>query len=196
MSNKTPGIELFMTSTDEEQFSIALKNKIDSIKFIEQYVWDDNTLPISDILKFGETIDKSNFSIINTKILSVEMYKNQYITPHPSGMGYIGGWVGKGLIQFLRSKTANYATNCLRNGTLSASYDPIQDPETDLFVKTVWKIFKKGAQKVYLIDRETGKVANKSETKFFAWPDAAEKYNGKNENYLTNNAFSYFIAKK
>ncbi|KES11174.1 hypothetical protein SASC598O11_007570 [Snodgrassella alvi SCGC AB-598-O11] len=30
---------------------------------------------------------------------------------------------------------------------------------------------------------------------FFAWPDAAKKFNGEDGHYLTNHAFAYFVSK-
>lgn len=195
MATKLPTIQTFMTPVDVMQFSIVLKEHIQSVKFIKQYIWPDKNIPIFDQLDV-EVAENSNFCIIDTNILSIECFKNEYIAPHPAGSGYMGGWVGEGLIQFLGSKNADYAPDCLRNGRLAASYDPIEDPETDKFVKTVWKLFKKGAKKLYFIDRETGKVQEKPETRFFAWPDAAKKFNGENGHYLTNHAFAYFLPKQ
>ena len=103
--------------------------------------------------------------------------------------------VGEGLVRFSCSELADYDTESLRNGRITASYDEVKEPETDKFVKAVWKIFKKGAKKVYLINRETGQIADKPETRFFAWPNAAKKFNGQDGHYLTNHAFAYFVAK-
>jgi hypothetical protein len=133
---------------------------IPSVKFIKQDIWPDRNIPVFDRLDV-EVAENSDFSIIDTNLLSIERFKNEYVAPHPVGSGYMGGWVGEGLIQFLGSSNASYAPDCLRNGRLAASYDPIEDPETDKFVKMVWKLFKKGAKKLYFIDRETGKIREK-----------------------------------
>ena len=191
---KLPALEIFMTAVDAVEFSKVLKDQIESVKFIKQGIWPSRNVPVFDVLDI-ETAKNIDFSILNTSIFSIERYKEEYVMPHPAGSGYIGGWEGKGLVRFSCSRIADYDTESLRNGRLTASYDLVKRPETDKFVKAVWKIFKKGAKKVYLINRETGQIAEKPETRFFAWPDAAKKYNGENGHYLTNHAFAYFVAK-
>lgn len=191
---KLPALEIFMTAVDAVEFSKVLKDQIESVKFIKQGIWPNRNVPFFDVLDI-ETAKNIDFSILKTSIFSIERYKEEYVMPHPAGSGYIGGWVGKGLVRFSCSELADYDTESLRNGRLTASYDLVKRPETDKFVKAVWKIFKKGAKKVYLINQETGQIAEKPETRFFAWPDAAKKYNGENGHYLTNHAFAYFVAK-
>ena len=190
---KLPALEIFMTAVDAVEFSKVLKDQIESVKFITQYIWPDLNIPISDVLDM-EIAKNINFSIINTDILSIERYKKECVTHYP-GCGYNGDIAGEGLVRFSCSKLAGYAPGSLRNGRLTATYDLVKEPETDKFVKAVWKIFKKGAKKVYLINRETGQIADKPETRFFAWPDAAKKFNGEDGHYLTNHAFAYFVAK-
>lgn len=190
---KLPALEIFMTAVDAVEFSKILKDQIESVKFITQYIWPDLNIPISDVLDM-EIAKNINFCIINTDILSIEDYKKKYVIHYPES-NYDGSMVGEGLIGFSCSELADYAPGSLRDGQLIASYDVVKQPETDKFVKAVWKIFKKGAKKVYLINRETGQIADKPETRFFAWPDAAKKYNGENGHYLTNHAFAYFVAK-
>ncbi|WP_368883544.1 hypothetical protein [Proteus mirabilis] len=197
MSNniKMPTIQIFMTLQDENDFSSSLLANFDDIKFIDSYVWDTDNPPFYDSIEKCHSRLNSQAVIINQDITSAKEYKDRYTGRHISSQGYIGSPVGKGLIQFLHSSKAEYAENCLRNGRISATYDPTKDPETEAFVKAVWKIFKKGAKKVYLIDRETGEVNIKPETNFFAWPDAAKTYDGTDGRYLTNHAFAYFVAK-
>ncbi|MBI0005067.1 hypothetical protein H3S74_02300 [Gilliamella sp. W8126] len=190
---KLPALEIFMTAVDAVEFSKVLKDQIESVKFITQYRWPDLNIPISDVLDI-EIAKNIDFSIINTDILSIEDYKKKYVIHYP-GANYDGAMVGEGLVRFSCSTMAGYAPGSLMNGRLTASYDVVKQPETDKFVKAVWKIFKKGAKKVYLINRETGQIADKPETRFFAWPDAAKKFNGENGHYLTNHAFAYFVAK-
>ena len=190
---KLPALEIFMTAVDAVEFSKVLKDQIESVKFITQYRWPDLNIPISDVLDI-EIAKNIDFSIINTDILSIEDYKKKYVIHYP-GANYDGAMVGEGLVRFSCSTMAGYAPGSLMNGRLTASYDVVKQPETDKFVKAVWKIFKKGAKKVYLINRETGQIADKPETRFFAWPNAAKKFNGENGHYLTNHAFAYFVAK-
>ncbi|MBI0037827.1 hypothetical protein H3T61_06270 [Gilliamella sp. B14384H2] len=191
---KLPALEIFMTAVDAVEFSKVLKDQIQSVKFITQGIWPDRNVPIFDILDI-ETAKNIDFGIINTDILSIEDYKKNYVGHYPNSTDYHNAVVGEGLVRFSCSELADYDTESLRNGRLTASYDVVKEPETDKFVKAVWKIFKKGAKKVYLINRETGQIADKPETRFFAWPDAAKKFNGENGHYLTNHAFAYFVAK-
>ena len=192
---KLPALEIFMTAVDAVEFSKVLKDQIESVKFIKQCPWSDLNIPIFDVLDM-EIAKNIDFSIINTDILSIEDYKKSYVGHYPESTDYYhGAMVGKGLVRFSCSTMAGYAPGSLMNGRLTASYDVVKQPETDKFVKAVWKIFKKGAKKVYLINRETGQIADKPETRFFAWPDAAKKFNGEDGHYLTNHAFAYFVAK-
>ena len=189
-----PTLQIFMTAVDVVEFSKVLKDQIESVKFITQGIWPDRNIPIFDILDM-ETAKNIDFCIINTDILSIENYKKNYVGHYPNSTDYRNAVVGEGLVGFSCSRIADYNIESLMNGWLTASYDLLEEPETDKFVKAVWKIFKKGAKKVYLINRETGQIADKPETRFFAWPDAAKKFNGENGHYLTNHAFAYFVAK-
>ncbi|WP_202984067.1 hypothetical protein [Snodgrassella sp. ESL0323] len=100
---KLPALEIFMTAVDVVEFSKILKDQIESVKFIKQFPWPDLNIPISDVLNM-EIAKNIDFSIINTDILSIERYKKEYVMPHPAGSGYMGGWVGKGLVRFSRSE--------------------------------------------------------------------------------------------
>ncbi|MGY2232388.1 hypothetical protein HX780_09285 [Pseudomonas tolaasii] len=196
MPNKTIAIETFMTEYDENKFSILLKSEIPKIIFIDDFVWSTSSPPFHDTLSQCKGWAGSNAAILNEMILPSSDYKRTMVIPHPSGSGFIGGTIGKGLIQFHRSYEADYARTCLRNGRLAASYDPKADPETNIFVNTVWRLFKKHALKVHLVNMDNGQVHEQPEKRFFSWPDAAEKYDGKHGNYLTNTAMTYFIKRE
>lgn len=191
----TPGIEVFMTPLDERNFLSEIHESIRDVLFIEQYVWNKPKAPIIGPINTLETDASSDFCMLNTGIQSIHEYHKNHVREHLSGSGYTGDCVGEGLIQFLRSRNADYAARCLRNGTLSASYDPSVDPDTEAFTKSVWKILKRGSKRVYSIDLTTKEVSSKPETRFFAWPDAAERYNGDDEKYLTNTFHAYFVTR-
>lgn len=195
MTSKVLSIETFLTSIDEHTFSMLLKEHVPKVKFIESFVWNTPNPPVYDSMAECCNNKFSDVVIIDTSIVSIEEYKNTRIIPHPSGQGYMGSNVGNGVIQFLRSRLGRYVENCLGNGRLAASYNSEYQPKTDQFVKTVWKLVRKNALKVYLIDRETGKVSEKPESRFFAFPDAAAKFNGTNGQYLTCGALTFFVAK-
>lgn len=156
-----------MTENDEKKFSILLKNEIPQVTFIDDYVWSTPSPPFHDTLSQCKGWAGSNAAILNEMILSSSDYKRTMLIPHPSGSGFIGGTIGKGLIQFHRSYEADYANTCLRNGRLAASFDPETDPETNMFVKTVWRLFKKHALKVHLVNMDNGQTHEKPEKGFF-----------------------------
>ncbi|QVN21007.1 hypothetical protein [Burkholderia pyrrocinia] len=195
MTTKMPTLQTFMTNADEAAFSDFLKTHIPSVKFIDSYIWNSPVPPAYNSMTECHGQPFSNIVIINEEICSVERYAREFIAPHPGGSGYMGSMEGPGAIQFLRSREADYAPECLRDGRLAASYDPAIDPATDVFVKMTWNVFKKFAHKTFVVNRETGVVNEKPESRFFAEPDAAAKFDGMHGHYLTNNAFFYLVAK-
>ncbi|WP_240202634.1 MULTISPECIES: hypothetical protein [Burkholderia] len=190
-----PTLQTFMTRVDEAVFSDLLRAHIPHVKFIDSYIWNSPVPPVHHSMSECSGQPFSDVVILDEAICTVERYTHEFVAPHPSGSGYIGSMEGPGAIQFLRSREAKYAPGSLRDGRLAASYDPELDEATDRFVKMVWKIFKKFAMKTFLIDRETGAVRGKPETRFFAGPDAAVMFDGSKGNYLTNNTLAYFVAK-
>ncbi|MBG3039692.1 hypothetical protein GHV27_17910 [Proteus mirabilis] len=193
---KMPTIETFMTKKDEDDFSKALVSAISTIKFFDHYVWNISYPPIKQSIALCYDRLNSSATIFNEEIISLDEYIKNEVHPHLSGTGYVGNSMGKSTIQYQHSKEADYAKGCLMNGGLATSYFPQENPDTDAFVKTVWKIFKKGAKKVYAINRETGELyRDKPETRYFAWPDAAKIYDGTDGRYLTATTFNFYIAK-
>ena len=75
---KLPALEIFMTAVDAVEFSKVLKDQIESVKFITQYIWHDLNIPISDVLDM-EIAKNIDFSVINTDILSIEDYKKNML---------------------------------------------------------------------------------------------------------------------
>ncbi|HFS5770251.1 TPA: hypothetical protein ACH0SE_004669, partial [Providencia rettgeri] len=183
--NKVVAIETFMTKKDEADFSLALISSFNGIKFIDNHPWSTPQPQLKDSISSCYAALNSMVTILNENIIDLDSYSKYLVKQSSSGSCYTGASIGKGLIKFLHSKEADYAKGGLSNGSIDASYFPETDPETDIFVKSVWKIFKKGAKKVYLIDPETGELNTKPETRFFAWPDAAKTYDGTDGRYLT-----------
>ncbi|POM17564.1 Uncharacterised protein [Burkholderia cepacia] len=194
MTTKIPTLQIFMTDVDEVVFSGLLKAHIPSIKFIDSFLWSSPVPAAHDSMAECHGHPFSNVVILDEAICTVERYAREFVAPHPGGGSYMGGNVGPGMIQVLRSREAGYAPQSLRDGRLTASYDPNAEPAMDAFVKAVWKIFKKFSQKTYLINPETGVVSEEPETRFFAGPDAAAQFDGSSGNYLMNSAFVYFVA--
>ena len=194
MTTKMPTLQTFMTPVDEAAFSDLLKAQIPQVKFIDSYIWSSPVPPAYDSMTECNGQPFSDIVILDESICSVERYAREFVGARPGGIGYFGGNVGPGMIQFLRSHEADYAPGCLRDGRLAASYNPDAEPDMDAFVKTVWKVFKKFAHKTFVVNRETGVVNEKPEARFFAGPDAAAKFDGMDGHYLTNNAFFYLVA--
>ncbi|WP_369944419.1 hypothetical protein [Xanthomonas medicagonis] len=126
-----------MTKKDEEEFSKILIQEIPSVRFIDTY-----PLPKLEII-LQPSIDKchgaltSICAILNTNITNLDDYKIKYIHKSPVREEYTPDFFGRGLIQFQHSKRANYTPDGLMDGRLAASYDSVEDPETDAFVKAV-----------------------------------------------------------
>ncbi|EJH7016002.1 hypothetical protein NFT50_004638 [Salmonella enterica] len=185
----------FMTEKDEEEFSVLLRTYIPEIKFISSYIWKVPEPPIYNLINQCKLPNgrRSNVVLLNESICSLIEYKKKYVIQHPSGGGYTGGQVGKGMIQFCPSRHNYYAEGCLSDGGLASSYRPEETPETEKYIKLVWKLFKSRAIRVYQINRETGDVGSKPDSGLYVWPDAANKFDGKNNHYLAASALDFFI---
>lgn len=75
--------------------------------------------------------DKLNSIVVisDESIVSQAEYIKNDVKPFPTGSGYMGNPIGRGLIQYQHSKEAGYAKGCIMNGRLTASY----------FLKTILK---------------------------------------------------------
>lgn len=198
MSSKCKMSQLrpFMTENDEEEFSVLLRLNFPEIKFICNSVWKTPEPPIRHLINQCEIWNgrRPNVILLNESILSLDNYKHKYIREHLGGGGYYqGAAIGKGMIQFFPSEYDYYAEGCLSDGSLSSSYIPGEEPETGNYIKLVWKLFKSRAIRVYQINRETGEVSSKPDSGLYAWPDAASKFDGKNNHYLAASALDFFI---
>lgn len=183
-----------MTQKDEEDFSILLRLHISEIKFISKYVWETPVPPIHDLINQCQLPNGRRPSIVllNEAILPMSGYE-KYIRKHLSGVGYVGPSTGDGMIQFVPSEYSYYVDNCLGFGILSSSYNPEKEPETGKYINRVWKLFKSKAIRVYQINRNTGEVSSKPDSGLYAWPDAASKFNCKDNHFLTASALDFFI---
>ncbi|ECF5807422.1 hypothetical protein ACT7V1_001916 [Salmonella enterica subsp. enterica] len=196
MSSKCKMSQLrpFMTEKDEEEFSVLLRAHIPEIKFICDFVWGSPEPPIRYLINQCEISNGRRPSVIllNESIYTLTEYK-QNVREHLGGGYYKGGSIGHGIIQFEPSEYDYYAKGCLSCGGLVSSYRPEETPETGEYIKLVWKLFKSRAIRVYQINRETGEVSSKPDSGLYAWPDAASKFDGKNNHYLAASALDFFI---
>jgi hypothetical protein len=189
---KMPTIEIFMTTEDEREFSRQLLQYLPEMVFIDLDFWT-SPKPVVHSSIADCSSQFGHVSLLNKKITSLEYYCAHHIIKSAHGH-YEGHSLGCGLIQYLRSRETDFTPLGLRNGRLSASYHIDKDSDMDTYVKMVFKILKKGAQKLYLIDPETGKVSEKPESRFIAWPDAIKKYDIVNDKYLCANTLVYFTS--
>ncbi|ENE6635800.1 hypothetical protein ABNR98_001062 [Salmonella enterica] len=196
MSSKCKMSQLrpFMTENDEEEFSLLLRLHVPDIKFIASYLWSTSEPPVYNLINECEMPNgiRSNVVLLDESICSLNEYK-KYVIQNPGSEKYTGGKVGKGMILFEPSEYDYYAKGCLSCGGLVSSYRPEETPETEKYIKLVWKLFKSRAIRVYQINREMGEVSSKPDSGLYAWPDAASKFDGTDNHYLAASALDFFI---
>jgi hypothetical protein len=192
MAAKMPTIQTFMTKEDERSFSKLVTERFPDATIIEIFIWPT---PVPVVRDSVADCSSSSVAILKTGITSLDFYCRNWIRRREESNGYEGPDIGPGIIQYFPSEDADYDPGSLRNGRLSATYDPEREPEMDVFVKEVYKIFKENAIDLYFTDRRTGKTNDKAQRGFLAWPNAAQNYDGKNGHYLTSHALAYFVTK-
>jgi len=191
MVTRMPTIHTFMTKEDERSFSQLIAERFPDVTIIDHFIWPT---PVPVVRGSIADCSSSSVAILKTGITSLDFY-SKWTRRREESNGYEGACIGPGIVQYLRSKDADYDPASLRSGRLSATYDPKREQEMDAFVKELYRIFKEHAIELYWTDIKTGKTNDKIQRGFLAWPDAAKNYDGKNGHYLTDHAFAYFIAK-
>jgi hypothetical protein len=191
MPEKKTQLGTFLTKVDEEAFSVALRQRIPPIVFIDGILWDDPNPPVRERI---DECTSTVVSLLQTDIVAVRTYTEQLVRKHPSGTGYMGATVGDGIIQFMRSQPSRETPGCFKDGRVAANYDPSR-VTMKAFVKDVWDILKRHGKKVFPVDRASGVVADKPDAHFVSWPDAAARYDGRDRQYLMHSVFHYFVAK-
>ncbi len=193
---KMPTIQTFMSEADEDDFSKILKKEMPEIYFVDVHPMGTPNLLIKSSISECREKKNSACAIVSSKICSKSFFEKNYIFKIPSREEYHPADIGKGIIQFLHSDEAGYEPGGLRDGGLAASYDSVKDPDTDAFVKAVWKLCKQHGQKLYAItDMKAGTVSPKPHGRFIGWPDAIAKFDRVGDLYLTNNTMAYFTSK-
>jgi hypothetical protein len=195
MTMKLPQIQTFMVQEDEREFSKAIRNMLPGIVFADQlFLKNPSDLNIHDSI--SDCSSPIGVTLLNTQILSLEDFSRKYVLKNKWHDYYEVEPVGHGLIQYLRSQTCDFKHQGLSNGRLAASYDLEKQPEMDFYVKSVFKIFKKTAVKLYYLNPETWQINEKPETRFFAWPGAIKHYDGVDGKYLIGHAQAYFTSRR
>lgn len=192
MTNKIIQLSSFMTDLDEANFGRVLASSFPSLAFVDYSQEADTRDP-----KPRSTINQCKglyFGVVDLSILSWADYCSM-ISLQPDDGQWIYPMVGRGMVNIVHSRLANYEENSLLNGSIRASYSK-DDPDTDNFAKNLISIFKKGALRVQRVSKESGLEVGRLEPKMFAWPNAAERFNGAEGRFLTNHVSAYYIAKR
>jgi hypothetical protein len=195
MATKLPQIQTFMGQEDERTFSKALREAFPGMVFIDKGCWPDPAPRVYDSI-VGCSDSHGQITLLNTQICSLEDYAREYVVKNKWHDYYESANVGRGLIQYLRSKPWNIEHQGLNNGRLAASYDLEKEPEMDAYVKSVFRVFKKGATKLYYLNPETWQINERPTTVFFAWPEAIKQYDCVDGKYLICHSQAYFTSIK
>ncbi|MDR0233463.1 MAG: hypothetical protein LBI31_01435 [Zoogloeaceae bacterium] len=194
MATQMLTIDAFMTGEDEREFSRVTLEALPDVLFVDIDRWDSPVPWVRDSI--SDCVSRELcVAIVNKNITPWDYYCAHYVKKSAEGY-YQGLHVGKGIIQFLRSRERDFHPGGLANGILIAIYDPEENPEMDAFVKAVYGLLKQGGKELYLIRPDTGVVSDTPETKFFAWPDAVRQYDMAGNHYLLNHELAYFTSRR
>lgn len=197
MSTKLPTIQTFMVEEDERAFSKALREQLPGMVFVNTGCWPDPD-PTSRV--YDSIADCADFlggvALLNTEICSLERYAREYVFKNEYHGYYEPSEFGCGCIQYLRSKMWTGAKEPgLNNGGLAASYKTEEEPEMDAYVRTVFRILRKGAKKLYGVDPKSWEVNDKPYSDYFAWPEAVNQHDHVNGHYLIHHNWVYMTSK-
>ena len=184
-----------MTKKDEYNFSEILKNEFPEIVFIDSYAWKNSDIPLKNSISECYAEINSRCVILNTKIVSIDYYKDNYVKKHPVADIYQGGFIGPGMIQFEHSGIAKYSPGGLKGGFIACSYDSKENDEMDNFAKKVFKLCGKNGKTAYRMDPEKLTVAPRPDRKTIAWQDAIDQYDRVNGKFLTMFASNYYTTR-
>lgn len=166
----------FMTTKDESLFCEKIKDYNPNIIFFDTTPSTelniDNRIYHSVIDSFSPFFSIVNLDIIDKKALEKDCVKY--------GEYYHFAQIGKGQIQFLRSRPDSNQNQHLNYGRIADSYDPADKEEK--WKNAIYSILKSIGCKVYsCYVTHTGnlEINHKAERNLLALPDAVEKYTGK-----------------
>ena len=141
MATKMPTIHTFMTKQDEDSFSKLIVEQVPDVKFIDMFIWPTST-PVTRNSIAG--CSSSMVAILKTGITSMDFYSKTWVGRRTESNGYDGAQIGPGIIQFLRSKPAHYDPKSLRNGRLSATYNPDTEHDMDASCESGVRLSRRG----------------------------------------------------
>jgi hypothetical protein len=184
-------LQIFMTAIDEASFSAQIKLARPRVVFLDPATWGTTAVPVT-----RNSIDACAGTFVlmlDETLLPLEVYGRKFFGPHPSGIGYSGAMAAPGLLQFRRCRVPEYDKRSLASGTIAAGYDS-DYKGMESFVRSIMDIAKKGGKKVYYIDPATSAALDKAMPGYWAWPDAAEIYDGSGGRYLRPDAINRMVA--
>jgi hypothetical protein len=174
-------LDIFMTKKDEYDFSVILKNEFGNLSFVSYEAGKDKKRKEFEYLSQADT---THMTIVNNNIVSLDKYDSIVAKRN---LFYYFPQIGNGIIQFDASRPSEYHENCLSNGRIAMSYLE-EEIETASFTKKVLNIIKANGKYVHRVMEKN--IFKKPERSAFAWPDAANQFNGSSGRFLS---FGYKI---
>lgn len=179
---------VFMTPTDEEHFTDAVRTSLPTVRFI-----DASQQPETPTPTFRSSLSECagpHVTLVDTSILYESMFHRDLVVRHPSGRGWVYAIVGPGLASLVRSRSDDHG---LWNGELRASV-PAGDSRTPEYVRELVRVVRTGGMGVFAVDPMTKNVARRAERNFVAWPDAASRFGAREVPLLTNGPTAWFTV--
>ncbi|MEJ8823671.1 hypothetical protein WKW80_16785 [Variovorax humicola] len=191
MAARKPQLQIFMTTRDEAALSERIRMLRPQVVFIDPSTWSSSAIPVA-----RGSIDACAAPFVlmlDESVLTLAEYGRRFFRPHPSGVGYSGATGGLGIVMMGRCREPAYAPGSLGSGRVAAGFES-DDDGTEAFAKAVMNVVKKGGRKVHFLDPATGAVLDKPMPGYWAWPDAAQVYDGRDGRYLRPDAINRMVA--
>jgi len=190
---KARDFQLFMTTEDEMLFCKALKEFNHNILFLDTKPTTDCDIS-KKLVECVTHLPSTSFSIVNFDLINKEELSKRY---EQYGDYFNFHCIGRAQMQFLRSHPDGNVKDCLQHGRIADSYSP-EDEEEKKWKNKVYSILKKLGYGVYwyykVLPDGIREIAVKPQNRLVALPDAIEKYNGKNGNFMIHNRAKFVPA--
>lgn len=192
MSSKLPQLQVFLEPSDEQDLSARIKTAHPDVRFFGTAGFSRSRIP--EVQDSFACCTGSVVIMISEHLLPLSDYTEKMVIPHPSGTGFLAGRTGRGLVQFCRGGVPAFDPLGLQCGSISAGYDAA-DAVMAKFVKSIMKIVRQGAKKVFFIDPALATPVNVAQPGYWAWPAAARDYDGREGRFLRPDAINRMIAR-
>lgn len=191
MATKLPSLELFLHPSDERALSARIRATHPEVVFFSTESFQHSAAPAvqSCITACAGPI----VIVLHQRLLPLATYIATRVIPHPSGIGFLSGKVGRGLMLMQRCQTPAFDPQGLFVGSITANYES-DDAEMAQFVTSTLKLIKTDGKKVFFIDPRNGQPVAHAQPGYWAWPDAARSYDGRNGRFLRPDAVNRMVA--